>query len=89
MIRLSSSFEFGACAKVSPVSTVSATSGREVATPLTVEFATLPVCVCLNMKVKWKFNSSSLESRKRKIGARDEGGKSGSCTVQKRSEQMF
>lgn len=79
MTRLSSSFELGACAKVSPVSTVSANSGKEVETPLTVEFEIFPVCVCLRTNVNLKLSSSSLFKRKRKEGVGAEGGESGSC----------
>ena len=81
MIRLSNSFELGACANVRPVSTVSATSGNEVETPLTVELAAFPVCVCLSMNVKLKFSSSSLDRRKRKVGAAAEEERSGSWVV--------
>ena len=79
MTRLSSSFELGACANVSPVSTVSANSGKEVETPLTVEFEIFPVCVCLRTNVNLKLSSSSLFKRKRKEGVGAEGGESGSC----------
>lgn len=82
MIRLSSSFELDACAKVKPVSTVSMVSGREVDTPLTVELTTWPVWICLIMKVKRKFNSSSLVRRSRNAGTGVEAGGSGSCKVQ-------
>lgn len=78
MIKLSSSRELGACANVRPVSTVSATSGNDVETPLTVEFAAFPVCVCLKMNVNLKFNSSSLFNRKRKVGTGADGETSGS-----------
>lgn len=78
MIRLSSSFELDACANVSPVSTVSATPGRDVETPLTVEFAALAVCVCLMIKVNLKVNSSSLVRRKRNVGTWEDEGRSGS-----------
>lgn len=78
MIRLSSSFEFDAWANVRPVRTVSVTSGRDVETPLTVEFATLPIWVCLMIKVKLNCSSSSLLRRKMKLGTGAVGGRSGS-----------
>ena len=81
-MRLSSSLEFEACAKVRPVSTVSATSGRDVETPLTVEFVTLAICVCLRMKVKLNTSSSSLDNRRRNVGTGADGARSGSCTEQ-------
>ena len=81
MIKLSNSLEFDAWANVSPVSTVSATSGRDVETPFTVEFATLPIWVCLRMKVKLKTNSSSLVRRSRNVGTGAEWGRSGSCEI--------
>lgn len=68
MMRLSSSLELDAWAKVSPVRLVFVTSGSEVATPLTVEPATLPVGVCRRMKVKLKISSSSFERRSKKVG---------------------
>lgn len=79
---MSNSFELGACANVSPVSTVSATSGKEVETPLTVELATFPVCVCLSINVNLKFSSSSLDKRKRKLGAEAEEASSGSWIIE-------
>lgn len=81
MIRLSSSLEFDAWAKVSPVRLVLATSGSEVATPLTVDPAILPVAVCRRMKVKLKMSSSSFERRSKKVGIAADGGTSGSCVV--------
>lgn len=81
MIRLSSSFEFDAWAKVNPVRAVSATSGSDVETPLTVELATLPVCVCRRMKVKLNMSSSSLDKRSKKVGTEADEEASGSCLV--------
>jgi hypothetical protein len=79
VIRLSSSLEFDAWAKVRPVRDVSATSGRDVATPFTVEPAVFPVCVCRRMKVKLKISSSSFDRRSRNVGTAAEGGMSVSC----------
>lgn len=84
MIRLSSSFELDAWANVSPVRLVSATSGSEVETPLTVDPATLPVCVWRRMNVKLKMRSSSLERRSKNVGTGADEGTSGSCIVDQR-----
>ena len=81
VIKLSSSLEFDGWAKVSPVRLVSATSGREVDTPLTVEPATLPVWVWRRMKVKLKMSSSSFDKRSKNVGTGADGETSGSCSV--------
>jgi hypothetical protein len=81
VIRLSSSFELDAWAKVSPVRTVSTTSGSDVETPLTVEPATFPVCVWRRINVKLKMSSSSFDRRSRNVGTGAVGGTSGSYNV--------
>lgn len=81
MIRLSSSFELDAWAKVSPVRTVSTTSGSEVETPFTVEPATFPVWVWRRMKVKLKMSSSSFDRRSKNVGTGAVGETSGSYKI--------
>lgn len=78
VMRLSSSFELDAWAKVSPVRTVSTTSGSDVETPFTVEPATFPVCVWRRTKVKLKMSSSSFDRRSKNVGTGALGGASGS-----------
>lgn len=86
MIRLSSSFEFDACAKVRPVSTVSTSSGSVVETPFTVELGVFPVWDCLSMKINLKFSSSSLFNRSKNVGTGTDEGLSGSCNERKNDQ---
>lgn len=85
-MRLSSSFEFEACAKVKPVTEVSAVCDREPVTPLTVVTDGWE-SVWRMVNEKWKYSSCALFSLSKKCGGME--AISGSYLASEHHERPF